>query len=204
MKTWITLSLMIGSLTFTSCSNNPKPILQQPETPKALQDKNESSYELISKKRYDADLVDALYDDLVSKDPQLKDLETRIGNFGDRKKESLVEYQHFDGKNKNYYSSASQHVTSIQDSALRQRINQIIENSESKFNNKVSGLKDLVNRLGKNEVSITDAHIFLKILLTGPVIEKYQNENMPTSKPIVSVIQESESIMKKEALLTGN
>ena len=108
------------------------------------------------------------------------------------------------GKNKNYYSSASKHVASIQDSALRQRINQIIENSESKFNNKVSGLKDLVNRLGKNQVSITDAHIFLKILLTGPVIEKYQNENMPTSKPIVSVIQESESIMKKEALLTGN
>lgn len=204
MKVFTSLSLIIVLMLFISCSNKPKQSSLQPEPPKALQDKQESSFEIVSKKRYEGDLVNALYEELVSKDPKLKDLEKRIESLYGKKNDSLLEYERFKVKNESYYSSANIHASGIQDSVLKTKIKAMIENSESKFNNKILGMQELKTKLAKNEVSINDAHIFLKIILTGPVMVKYQNENFPSSKPIESVTKESDDLLKKITVLLGN
>ncbi|MDO9375189.1 MAG: hypothetical protein Q7T76_12270, partial [Ferruginibacter sp.] len=66
-------------MTLASCNSSrtqDKPI---PETPKALEDKSFSS-EIISKRSYD-DLVESLYNELVSKNIDLKTLEDKIGEL---------------------------------------------------------------------------------------------------------------------------
>jgi len=73
----------------------------------------------------------------------------------------------------------------------------MIANSQSGFKNKISPLKALVDRIEKNHVSLDDAHIFLKVALTLPVIEKYQKESLPSPKPMLSLIKESDNIIKK-------
>ena len=204
MKKSVIVSVVIGLAIFNSCSQSPKTSNKKPETPKALQDNNSSTMELISKKRYEADLVDALYEELTTKDPALKDLENRINNLTDTKADSLAEFVHYKSKNESYYASAKNHASGIQDSILRQKIKMMIENSESKFNNKISAINDLVSHLKKNDISIKDAHIFLKIILTDPVMVKYQNENMASSKPIESAVKESDDVLKKVTALGGN
>jgi len=72
MKFITTLLLVSGILFGISCKDRHEEKQQQQETPKALQDKSENSYELLTKKRYGTDLVDDLYDDLTEKNADLK------------------------------------------------------------------------------------------------------------------------------------
>lgn len=96
MTTKIFISAILV-LTLASCNNSDTQDTPKQETPKALEDKS-SSYELSLRKGHD-DLVESLYDEILSKDIELKKLEDKIDELNRSKMDTTESFDKFNGKN---------------------------------------------------------------------------------------------------------
>jgi hypothetical protein len=170
----------------------------QADVPKALQDKKESSLISISKRSsYDRDLVEELYKEKVRSTPVLQEIESLIDKLNDAEDDSSEIYNDFKAKNQQYYSSASSHLNSIKDSLLKKEIQSVIEKNTLAYNNKISGLNDLVTNLNGKSGSADDRHTILMILISLGMMKEYQEKNMPSPKPIESVINDYNRLIQK-------
>ncbi len=92
-----------------SCNHRVKPGLgEKPleQTPQALQETPESDIGLISKRSYDYDIMDQLYQELCEKDPDIKAIETMRKEITEMENDSVKAFNQYDVKSKSYYSSA--------------------------------------------------------------------------------------------------
>ena len=191
--------LPICLLVLISCSSrNENKTTPQTEVPKALQDNKESSEIRIAKRSsYDRDLVEELYKEKVRSTPALQEIETLIDQLNDAENDSLEIYNDFKAKNQQYYSSASSHLNSIKDSLLKKEIQSVIGRNTLVYDNKISGLNDLVTNLNGKSGSVDDRHSALMILISLGMMKEYQEKNMPSTKPIESVINDYNWLIKK-------
>lgn len=192
-------TIFIITLLF-SCSNEQKDIIKpiQAETPKALQD---SKLEIKSYSR-SGDLIDELYQELVDKNPALKKLEDDIETFRSNPYELNQKFQQFDDKSKKYYSSVNNKAATISDGLLRNKISALITSSNKKYSEKTSELNSLLNQISKNDATLNDHHTILKIVLTLPLIETYQDENKPDKKEYKNLIKQQEYLIIRADSLT--
>jgi len=203
-----TLCILCLLITVSSC-NDKKPSVtenQQPENPKALQADNGSGAEvsLLSKKRYQGDLVEELYKELLEKNSQLNELESNIRQLKDDSRDSAEAFNAFDIKNNAYYNAANNHIDAIKDSAIKQRIRSLIDNSLSKYKSKTAVHQNLQELINKKDLTLDDLHVVLKLSQTLTMIEKYQSGNLPSAKPLDmisktydKVIATTDSLSKK-------
>lgn len=187
------LLLAIIVLAF-SCQNNHGQEKPEQETPKALED-NQSSFEVVSK-RGPEDLVEELYRELLTKDQELKSLEQDIQALSNSKDDSTRQFTNYNGKSKSYFNSAEQHMLEISDSVLKEKINSIVSAQLGKYNLLTSKHKGLLEAIQDREMKISDLHQVLKILRTLPMIEKYQKDNLPGTKPLEGYIKQQERVIK--------
>lgn len=61
----------------------------------------------------------------------------------------------------------------------------------------MSELKNLVASIDKGSKNINDNHLVMKIILTMPIIEKYQKENIPSSKEYEELIIEQSKFVER-------
>ncbi len=195
------LLIPIISFLFFSCKQPRKNTELTPDTPKALQEKS-SSEAIFSKRSYPDDLVESLYSELTDKTPELKDLEEMISKLEDQKSDSVESFKKFDQKNTSYYNSANQHLQQIKDSLIRKKIKSIIDSSLSAYNSKTRRYKNLISTLYLKEINLEDLHIVLKLVKTLQLIEKYQKENIPSTKSIEKVIEGFDKAIQKTDTLT--
>ena len=181
-------------LTFVSCDNNRTQDKPKQETPKALEDKS-SSYEIVSKRGND-DLVESLYNELVSKDPDLKKLEDKIEDLNESKTDSTELIDKFNGKNESYFASADRHVSDIKDSLAREKIKNLLANQLTKYNSGIARHKELLKLIETKQMTIADLHNVLKIVRTLPLIDKYQKDNLPDTKSLEAYIKQQEQTIK--------
>jgi hypothetical protein len=167
------LLLLTCFLILISCGRKKQ---QQPnnETPYALEEHKSKS---VFSKRAPGDLLEDLYDGLVSGKPELQQLEKDIEELSERKKDSLVFFNDFDNKNDSYYSSAQNHTAQIQDSSLKKRMMQAIEDNRTDYDSKIAGIETLVKQLDQKQLTLTDHHTMLKLILTMAMMEKFQKIN---------------------------
>ena len=189
--------ILFSLIILTSCGGkeankvNPKN-----EIPEALQ---EGSIDL---KRYSKgnNLTEELYQELVSNNPELKKLETEIDEFNPQGiKDKFYKY---DRKSINYYQSAKNQAEVITDTITKNKIIDLITKSNERYIGKTSELNGLLKSISKKENSITDYHNILKIVLTVPIIEKYQNENLPNKTEFENVINNENKIIENTKKLT--
>ena len=199
MRTSIIISSFIF-LTLYSCDNSRKQEKPQNETPKALEDKS-PSYEILSKRGYD-DLLEDLYQDLAENNPELKELENQIGNLADSKSDSAELFNNYNGKNESYYKSANNHVEQIKDTVLKERMKLLIKNSLTKYNSSVSNHNDLLKSIDNKYISLKDLHYILKITRTLPLIDKYQKDNLPSTKSLEGYSNQLDKTIKYADSLT--
>ena len=83
------------------CSCSRRHSNQKNDTPVALESHKSSS---IFSKRAAGDLVENIYDELVSETPELKELENQIQDINGRKSDSLTDYEKFTEQNDQYYT----------------------------------------------------------------------------------------------------
>lgn len=183
-----------------SCSSREETTQDtQNETPAALQDK---SFDLKRYKSRDVGLVSLLYKDLVEKSAELQGLENDIENLNSN--DSLDEYYKYDIKSKDYYLSSLNISEEINDSVLKNKVIALIEKSKINYSAKTKELNEIMSKIKDKNKSIDDYHNVLKIVLTLPIIEKYQLQNLPKEEKYIKVFKKQDSIIEKTKTLIPN
>jgi len=170
------------------------------ETPVALQD---DKLEIKSYSR-SSDLTEELYQELVDKTPALKKLEDDLDAFGPKPIELTDKFNKYDSKSNSYYSSANNKATAISDSLLRMKILALITTSSNQYSAKTAELNSLLKQISKNGSTLNDHHSVLKIALTLPIIEKYQDDNKLDKKEFENLIKQQENLIEKTDSLIPN
>lgn len=163
------------------------------EIPEALQE-NES----VNLKRYSSrndNLTEQLYQELVNNSSELKSLETELAAFNPD--DTLNKFYKYDRKSSDYYLSSKNQANLIQDSITKNKILNLIKKSNDKYLGKTAELNALLKNIRENQNSINDYHNVLKIVLTIPVIEKYQNKNLPEKSVFEKVIENENQLTEK-------
>ena len=191
--------LPIFLLVLISCSSRKETkTTPQADVPKALQDNKESSLISYSKRGpYDRDLVEELYKEKLKSTRGLQAIEKLIDELNDAENDSLEVYNEFKSKNQQYYGSANSHLDRIKDSLLKKEIEAVLEKNTAAYNNKIAGLNDLVTTLNSKSGSTGDRHTILMILISLGMMNEYQGKNLPSPKPIESVINSYNILIQK-------
>ena len=187
-------------VTLVSCSDNRTQDTPKQETPKALEDKS-SSYEIVSKRGYD-DLVESLYSELVNRDIALKRLEDKIDELNESKNDTTELFAKFNGKNQSYFNSVDRHVSNIKDSLLRDKMKSLVSAQLTKYNTRIARHDELLKIIEAKQMTISDLHNVLKIVRTLPLIDKYQRDNLPNTKPFEGYIKRQEETIHFADTLT--
>ena len=192
---------------FISCtSRKENKDTPQADVPKALQDNKEVSLISYSKRgSYDRDLVEELYKEKVKLTPGLQAIEKLIDELNDAENDSLEVYNEFKSKNQQYYGFANSHLNRIKDSLLKKELEAVVEKNIAAYNNKLTRLNDLVTVLNSKSGSTDDRHTILMILISLGMMNEYQGKNLPSPKPIQSVINNySGLIQKMDSVISKN
>lgn len=187
----LTALSLVFFVSFTACNKQEEK--KAIETPAALSDEK---VELKSYNRSN-DLMNELYKELVEQSPELKRLEDNLNAYYGKPNEIHQLFDTYNSKSNSFYSSAEYASTAINDSLLRQKINRILTKSKAQQEKKSAGIKALLNAIDKKDVSIKDRHVELKIMLTLPIIEKFQNENLPSQGEFKALIKEQAQLIKQ-------
>jgi hypothetical protein len=158
--------------------------------PKALEDKS-ISYEIVSR-RGDDDLVESLYNELVSKDIELKKLEEKIDALNNSKSDSIESFNKFNRKIQTYFHAADRQVSAINDSLLRNKMKLLVAGNLTNYNSQVAKHQELIDIITAKETTISDLHTVLKIVKTLPLIEKYRKDNLPNTQPLKGFIKQQD------------
>ena len=192
MKKYI---LVLNVLLFFSCkSKNEKNSPQQ--TPEALQDNKEAK--LISyTKRGPDDLVDELYKEATKNSSGLAVLEKSIAELNEKKNDSLRVFENYQDKNQDYYSSATSHINSIQDSFLKREINDLFEKDKSGYTAIISRLNELERELNKQAIYSVDHLVALKLFVTLGMMYQFRKNNTPPASSLGTVLNEYKTLNNK-------
>lgn len=190
------LPLLAFTIFLGSCSDKSKTKELQPETPKALADKNTSfDYSL---KRNSYNLVENLYQELLHKDANLKKLEEKIDALYNSKDDSLKKFSTFDQKNEAYFNAAQLQVNQIRDTVLKQQMNRIIAENLADYKNTIAKHKALLDTIKIKNLNISDFHRLLKITRTLPLIKSYQESNLPNTNSLEGYIKQQNQVILLE------
>lgn len=171
----------------------------QQETPKALQDNKIS---MDSYRGSSIDLVESLYQELVEKNPALQKLEEELEAFRSKTGDLDEKYSKYNSKSSSYYSSAKQKLAGISDSLLRMKVDALLTNSSKKYATKTAEINALLAQISKNGSIIHDYHVALKIILTLPIIEKYQDNHQPNQKVFEDLVKKQNDFILQTDTLT--
>jgi hypothetical protein len=191
----VILVLALMAVFLLSCSNKRQEAPPNYAIPKALE-KDGSSYEFFSKRGKD-DLLEDIYRELVSKDSNLRRLEGDLNELQDSKDDSLGLFERFNNKNKDYFNAADRHLSGFQDSLLRQRMRTLVASQMEKYQSRIAPHKELLELVSTNQVRISDLHEVLKIVHTLPVINNFQETNLPDSKSLEGYRKRQEAIIRE-------
>ena len=191
--------IMLSLIILTSCGGN-ETNKENPknEIPEALQ---EESLDLKSYSKSD-NLTEELYKELVANNQELKNLETEIDEFNPE--EIKNKFYKYNSKSINYYQSAKNQAEIITDSVTKNKIINLIKKSNKKYVGKTAELNGLLKSIAEKENSINDYHNILKIILTIPIIEKYQNKNLPAKSEFENVLRKENNLIEKTKKFTPN
>ncbi|MFM7024142.1 MAG: hypothetical protein ACKOXB_14310 [Flavobacteriales bacterium] len=188
-------SFFAGLLLLFSCNVDTNEIT--PVVPTALQD---NKLEIKSYSRND--LIDELYHELTEKNPELQKLEEVLDGLHEKSQNVTGKFEAFNDKSQSYYLSASAHLSNIKDSLTRKKMQVLVNKSNLIYTMKKAGIDNLIKQINSNNLSLADHHTVLKILLTLPLIEKYQEENIPGAKDFKAFAKEQGDILKEINRLT--
>ncbi|WP_294283866.1 hypothetical protein [uncultured Chryseobacterium sp.] len=125
--------------------------------------------------RYDDNMIDKIYSELIKNDNRLSALDDKILKIHEVESKVIHPYENIFIKSDGYYRDAKIQTNSITDSTLKHQIEDEIKLSVEKYDLKVKNIKALISRISKNTETINNLYTAFKIRKTLPEIEKYQN-----------------------------
>ena len=145
----------------------------------------------------DKNVVEAYYADLVDKNAALKQMEKEIQgnerNFYDME----GKFNTYNRPSTEYYNDAGNKADAIKDAALKATVQGWVTNSRTQYATRITELTKILGMLRDKKVSQDDYHLALKIAATLPVIEKYQQQNLPSDTEYQQLMKELDATIKK-------
>jgi uncharacterized coiled-coil protein SlyX len=198
MKKESIITLVFISITiFLSCSSN----IEKDETPEALEDK---SIDIKTYSRYRADLIEELYAELAEKNPSLTKLEENLDEYYKKLEKIYSEFREMDNKSNEYYTTANSKLQNFNDSVFSKKIGLIIEKSKKNYMLKKSAISKLIDENKTKQKQLDDSYLAMKILITMPLIEEYQDKNIPEEKSFIELNETQKEILKEINSLIKN
>ena len=148
------------------------------------------------------DLVEELYDQAVKQNDNLKSIEEGIEKFYKNKEDAIEKYNSFTSYNNRYYADAKSKAATIADAATKQKANDIISKSEAAYRTKTADWQNTIAALNANERELNDLHALLQVLITEPIIAKFQNSELPNSAKAKEVNGELLKVIEKIKAIT--
>lgn len=188
-----TLGLFVISMLMLSCGSgmDERESASKDSTFNALQDDKLD----IKSYRGKGDLCEELYQELVEKRPELKQLEEDLSALDQAAMKLKEMFNAYEAKSNEYYLSSTHKAATISDSLLKTKILSLIETSQRKYANKTANLNALLKQISKNGARLEDQHAMLKIVLTLPFIEKYQDDNLPNQQAFKDLLSAQAKLM---------
>lgn len=130
------------------------------------------------------DLVEEFYDQAVKQNRTLETIEDDIENFYKKREDAIEKYNSFTSYNNRYYADAKAKAATITDATTKQRAVDHINKSETAYRAKMANWQNSIVILNNNERELSDLHTLLKVMIATPVIEKYQQNNLPDNSKL--------------------
>jgi hypothetical protein len=191
MKKHIILATLIFSL-FASCNTRSTDQDEvTPNVPDALEKSNSFPSTM---KRGREDIVETLYAEVIRNAADLQRLQERLNNLSDQVNDSTATYLKFAGINDDYYTTAAAYVHQIKDTSLKQQIQTLVNESKQRYTSKASMHASLMKDIERKQNKIYDLHRSLKVLLTIPLIQEYQDKSKPSTMPLEGLVIELQKL----------
>ncbi|MGN6418627.1 MAG: hypothetical protein ACTHMC_14125 [Pseudobacter sp.] len=202
MKTFVHISILVlSALLWQACKEKPKPAAN-PATniPIVLEGKHVDVSSLY--KRNKEALIESLYQELISKSEELKQLDAEIKGIAQLQKQATDSFHLFDSKNRAYYESALLSTTNIRDSIFRKKVQGIINESFNAYKTQILPHQQLDSLLSQKNTTITDLYTLLKVVKTLPAMHNFQEERLPGTGTAEAFSRQLDSLVQKLYTLT--
>jgi hypothetical protein len=179
-----------------SCSNNknnePGEEIIQDQTPEIFDEKSDIAS--ISK-RYEADIIQKLYQEALDKNQELNALNNRIIEIDNLKNDSLELYYKYINQNRNYYNTVDNYINMLNDSALKDDVNAIFEKLENEYSQSISMHERSVELTNTRTKMLNDRLILMKLFVTVPMMSNYQKNELPDIKTIKFIAEKYDTLI---------
>jgi len=198
MKSLITLIFSTATILImlSSCLNSSKTKDENNENiPEVFQEQSIIE-DVSSYKRGHSSLTDKLFNEILEKDKELKELDEKIKKIAEDNYESNIEINKFLSDNESYYNEVLTYSTSIQDSILREKVISSINSSEEYYNEKIINLISIKDDLNRKVAVLNDYKVALKIILTEAGIKSYQDNYKQDTTELKELINRYDNLIK--------
>jgi hypothetical protein len=148
------------------------------------------------------DLVEQLYQQEIKRNTSLNDIEDGIEDFYKKRNDALEKYNIFSTYNNRYYTDAKNKANYIQNITTKQYALESINKSIANYNAKMTDWNTIITMLNANEKELVDLHHLLKINITLPIIENYQQKELPSTVDAKSANTDLLKIIEKIKAIT--
>lgn len=148
------------------------------------------------------DLVDEFYGQAVKQNSNLESIEDGITAFYKKREDALEKYNSFTAYNSRYYADARSHVNAIPDAATKQRAADLVNKSEAAYLAKLSNWQTSITSLNSKERELKSLHELLKLVIATPVLENYQQNNLPDNSKLNEANGDLQQLIDKIKAIT--
>jgi len=194
-------SLLISilfSIVFISCHTKAEEAEPDiPPVPEALQDEKSRSTEFSYSKRGSLNLIEELYEELEENNTALEQLANDMELLKDKKDDSIARFEKYDSKSSRYYADVKSYINQIQDTILKNRVHQLIEESRRQYQQLTAAHKQAITTLETKELRLRDFYTVLKITRTAALIGNYQRQAITPLQSLSLVAREHDQLINR-------
>jgi len=194
----IHIALIIILFTFLGCNQKPTNDLPiESITSEAVFEKQSIANDLLSsgKGRYRVDIVSELYEEALSKNKTLYEINEAIKEIEHTKNDSLEHYFDYAAITESYKDDTDSYIYRIQDTILRKMVQDSFNDMNKVQNNRIADYENKRNILDKKTAILQDRLILMKLFVTQSMMIKYQENQKPNIASLEELIKDYDTLI---------
>ena len=146
-------------------------------------------------------LVEVLYREAMKRDDRLAELDQRIDDIAKIARDSLEYFESYQKYNTNYYKSASDYLSRIQDTVRRSEISAMLTRSQQVYEQEINKYDVNDQSLRDVQARLADEHMVMKLVVSEAMIRAYQSKK-PSVQTLTELQQQYEQLLKESKAYT--
>lgn len=181
--------LIVFSFSFCNNDNGGN---QEKDLPTILSD-DQTIMTHYSSDRYS--IIDELYNHVLNQNEELAKLDKTIEDYFEILSKNTEAIEKFNDVNKKFFSEAKTISESIRDEKLKKEISERLNRNELNYDQLLLMSHSKLDRIDSLNTLINDYQHVLKLAVTLPIIQEFQNTKLPDIQMLDRIIEEQEAIL---------